>query len=256
MTLIKALQKEGNGPPLFLFPGSGGNYMVFRTFRTFFKGLSPVYVVIPKGLDGMHPPFKRIDERIDEIEKSILAIQPKPPYFLLGYCFGGRIAFKVAQRIAQSGASIGLLGLVETRAPGVRPAPSKWTPKITYSVLKKRIVDLSLEILFRASRSLNVSVPIKLREQYLRYWDFRNVSKMDYGIYKGEVILFWCEDFSQSVELDKRSSFDLELNVRCWKKFIDGNILVHKLPGNHETILTSHSEPFALQIVDILSKSS
>ena len=51
---------------------------------------------------------------IEELRK----VQPRGPYRLGGYCFGGLVAYEMAQQISRSGERVELLALVETPAPG------------------------------------------------------------------------------------------------------------------------------------------
>ena len=47
-------------------------------------------------------------------------VQLEGPYFLGGHCFGGVVAFEIAQQLQAAGQKVGLLALCDTYAPGSR----------------------------------------------------------------------------------------------------------------------------------------
>jgi acetoacetyl-CoA synthetase len=50
--------------------------------------------------------------------EALRPITPHGPYVLLGYSFGGLVAYEMAVQLQQSGEQIGLLGLLDTPHPG------------------------------------------------------------------------------------------------------------------------------------------
>jgi phthiocerol/phenolphthiocerol synthesis type-I polyketide synthase D len=48
-------------------------------------------------------------------------IQPKGPYHLLGWSFGGCLAYEVARQLSEQGQAIGFLGLIDTILPAALP---------------------------------------------------------------------------------------------------------------------------------------
>jgi thioesterase domain-containing protein len=51
------------------------------------------------------------------------AVQPSGPYYLGGYCFGGTVAFEIAQQLHAAGERVDLLLLLDTSVTGRRPGP-------------------------------------------------------------------------------------------------------------------------------------
>lgn len=50
--------------------------------------------------------------------EAIRSIQPEGPYWLGGHCFGGIVAFEIAQQLAHEGQAIALLAVLDIPAPG------------------------------------------------------------------------------------------------------------------------------------------
>jgi oxalate---CoA ligase len=71
----------------------------------------PCYSIHCRGLDGKEPPHTRIEDMAAEAIAGIRQIQPQGPYFLIGLCTGGTVAFEMAQQLRSTGETIGLLGV-------------------------------------------------------------------------------------------------------------------------------------------------
>jgi thioesterase domain-containing protein len=49
---------------------------------------------------------------------EIRTVQPTGPYFLGGYCFGGKVALEMAQQLHDQGEQVALLAMIDAYAPG------------------------------------------------------------------------------------------------------------------------------------------
>ncbi len=92
--------------------------------RHFVRGLGsdqPLYA-----LQGTRNDDGRDERGVVEVARRYVAVmrdvQPTGPYDLVGYSFGGVVAFEMAQQLAASGEEVGLLALVDSRHPA-HPIP-------------------------------------------------------------------------------------------------------------------------------------
>jgi thioesterase domain-containing protein len=69
---------------------------------------------LPRGLDGKSPYHTRIENIATDYVKAIRSQQPSGPYQVVGYSFGGIVAFEVAQQMVAEGETVSLLGLFDT----------------------------------------------------------------------------------------------------------------------------------------------
>jgi hypothetical protein len=53
--------------------------------------------------------------------REVRAVQPEGPYFLGCFCFGGVVAFEMAQQLRAQGQDVALLALLDTKRPKYRP---------------------------------------------------------------------------------------------------------------------------------------
>jgi thioesterase domain-containing protein len=111
LTPIKA---SGSRPPLFCMHGAGGTVMMYRDLSRHLGDDQPFYGLQSQGLDGSCPPLTNIAEMAAVYVREIRRVQPHGPYFIVGYCMGGTVAFEVAQQLRALGETIALLALFDT----------------------------------------------------------------------------------------------------------------------------------------------
>ncbi len=109
------LLKAGQGAlPVFFVPGAGGHVAELFAIARGMAYPGPVYGLQAKGLDGREAPFATVEEMAGAYLEAIRARQPKGPYQLCGYSFGGLVAFEMARRLREAGEEVGLVGLFDT----------------------------------------------------------------------------------------------------------------------------------------------
>jgi acetoacetyl-CoA synthetase len=111
------LQPAGTGRPLFLVPGVYGMVAELRTLAETFGCGRPVYGLQPLGLDPGQTPHDRIEAIAAHYLGEIRRIQPRGPYAVIGFSFGGQVAFEMAQQIRAGGEVIELLALLDAPLP-------------------------------------------------------------------------------------------------------------------------------------------
>jgi len=109
-----AIQPNGTQPPLFVISGLGGNVIKFHRLARYLGEEQPIYGLLPRGLDGKEPFDTTVEDMAAYYVRAIRAIQPQGPYRVVGYSFGGIVAFEVAQQLAAEHGPVGLLGLFDT----------------------------------------------------------------------------------------------------------------------------------------------
>jgi len=121
--LLKEMQLGGSRPPLFLFPGAGGDLLGYTELPRLLDSDQPVYGFQSVGLDGEGKPLETIDDIAERFLREIRRLQPRGPYQLAGFCIGGLTAFEIAQRLVACGEEVSLLALIETWPPSCIPVP-------------------------------------------------------------------------------------------------------------------------------------
>ncbi|MGD9851488.1 MAG: amino acid adenylation domain-containing protein [Nitrospirales bacterium] len=88
----------------------------------------PLYMIFNQGHDGRPALYETVEDIAACYLKDIRTVQPRGPYFLAGYSFGGLVVYEMAQQLRRAGESVGLLALVDPRPSRSQPSES---PKAT-----------------------------------------------------------------------------------------------------------------------------
>ncbi|MEI9887512.1 MAG: alpha/beta fold hydrolase [Rhizomicrobium sp.] len=105
--------KDGQGAPLFIVHGVGGNVMELFAFGR--RIAHPVYALQARGLDGKEPPNRTIQAMAEDYLAAVRAACPDGPWHLAGYSAGGLVAFEMAQRLRAVGRAPASLTLIDTQ---------------------------------------------------------------------------------------------------------------------------------------------
>lgn len=113
---LVTLQHHGEAPPLFVVHGGHGDVYIHLQLARCLAPHRPVYGLQAVGFDGSAPRHQSVAEMAVHYADEILRFQPRGPYHLLGYSGGGWYAWAVAAELHRRGATMGLIGLVDTGA--------------------------------------------------------------------------------------------------------------------------------------------
>jgi len=108
------IQEQGDASPLFLLPGIGGSLVDYYPLAKQLGGDRPVFGLQPHGIDGVAEPLDDVIAIAECYWEQIRQVQPRGPYYLAGYSFGGVLAYELAQQIRAAGEEVAMLALVDT----------------------------------------------------------------------------------------------------------------------------------------------
>lgn len=115
---IVDIQPKGSKPPFFwihtLGGDGGGGFFYYRKLAELLGPDQPSF-----GIRSPQEPFTRIEEMARFYVKEIRKFQPEGPYYLGGFCFGGNVAYEMAQQLTAAGEKIGLLVMLESSPPNI-----------------------------------------------------------------------------------------------------------------------------------------
>jgi acyl-CoA synthetase (AMP-forming)/AMP-acid ligase II/thioesterase domain-containing protein len=281
---LVAVQPRGGRPPFFCVHGGSGNVLEFDFLARRLGPEQPFYGLQARGLDGVTPPRARIEDMAADYVEEIQAVQGDGPYLLGGLAIGGLVAFEMARQLESHGRHVVFLALFDTyfwntepRRAGkpllrriaeyhvdhlVRLGPCDMG-RLTYGrrmlsslgeVAAATAARIGAVVAPTVSRSLNPPVPPSrvaeappstLQESLVRA--SRAYAPQPYG---GRMTLFLArqrETFEGSTGwiLDR-----LRFDHRIPEGLATGGIEIHKVPGNHFTML--HSAPHVAEAARIL----
>ncbi len=124
---LVAIQPSGNGVPLFMVPGVGGNVLVFAKLARILGPEQPLYGLQARGLDGKEAPFTSVPQMAAHYVEEVRRMHPDGPYLIGGVCTGGLIGYEMAVQLTALGCQVTLF-MMDT-----------WHPD-SYSRYKHRLV--------------------------------------------------------------------------------------------------------------------
>jgi thioesterase domain-containing protein len=112
---------------LFCVHGAGGSVMFMVPVARLLDPGIAVFGFQAHGFNPAKEPDTDVDTMAARYTEAILRTQPTGPYQVIGYSLGGVIAHEVARRLIEHGASVNLVGLLDTPFPGMSTVPSPET---------------------------------------------------------------------------------------------------------------------------------
>lgn len=228
------MQPNGTRKPLFLVPGHGGDVFTFVDLTRHLGPDQPVYVF-------RFPEAARKDDEVangmvKELAslyiKEMRALQPDGSYHLGGFCYGGEVAFEMAQQLHTQGQKTDFLALIylylpgSIREPGVRRRAMHHIKNFVKGSLKDKISYLRSmlgNLTEKISRRFKPSVSRRLVQAASQD------SKYIPLYYPGKVSLF------RPLE-DEAGTEGLHHDPMMGWEGLAGAIDVHEIPGNKKTI--------------------
>ncbi len=113
---LVAVQPKGSQPPFF-FHGGAADALSWARFARLLGEDQPFYALQRPDLDGKQVTETSVEELAALCLKEIRTVQPQGPYLLGGHCFGGTVAFEIAQQLIAQGEQVDLLALFDAYPP-------------------------------------------------------------------------------------------------------------------------------------------
>lgn len=114
---LVALQPKGRRRPLFLIHTTPGDVLGYGNLIYHLDSDQPCYGFQSLGLCRAELSHTRIEEMAAYYAKLLRSVQPRGPYTLGGWCYGGIVAVEMAHQLLAVGESVSPLLLFETPAP-------------------------------------------------------------------------------------------------------------------------------------------
>ena len=246
--------------PFFLVPGGHGGMAemtLYAKLMSYLDREQPVY--------GLLSSNTSVAERAAIFIREIRRQQPRGPYALGGECVGGVVAFEMAQQLIAQGQKVALLLLMDT-----------WCP-IDAGSFRGRFFDRPLAIL--RSRRLVVRAGFSnlrrmLRDRLRHQPRFRAVRWLYYWLdvaltLKQKTASWVCalknveatmryrpQPYPGRLTLLISSGNDQKGLCRDWRRLSKGGLVVHTVPGDHESYIRDTPEATAKRLRILLDETT
>lgn len=115
------LKPGGARPPFFCVHALFGSVFPYHQLALHLDREQPVYGLQARGLDGKEAPLDSIERMAESYLAALRTVQPRGPYHVGGYSFGGLVAFEMAQQLIRAGEGVALLAIFGAGAPPLLP---------------------------------------------------------------------------------------------------------------------------------------
>jgi len=111
---VLTIRGGGNGAPVFCFHPASGLGWAYSRLMPFVDGDHPIYALQAKGFAADETPHESLRTMVDDYLASMRSLHPQGPYHLVGWSFGGLVAFEIACELKRQGEEVGLLAVLDT----------------------------------------------------------------------------------------------------------------------------------------------
>jgi amino acid adenylation domain-containing protein len=261
---LVTIQPVGNRTPLFCVHPIGGNVLCYADLARHLGREQPFYGLQSLGLNEKQAPLTRIEDMAFHYIQSLQSIQPQGPYQIGGWSFGGVVAFEMAQQLYQQGHEVALLALIDCYAPITNNMPQEIDEALLVASVVKDLggifgkdisvlVDELQPLIFEdkvnyildQAKKVNIlpsEFGLQQMRQLLQVFQANLMAKYKYipKPYTGRITLFCSSE--EMLEGTKAPEFG-------WGKLVTDDLEIHKIPGNHYTILR---EPYVQVLAEYL----
>lgn len=239
---VVSINKDGKQEPLFLIPPAGAIGLHFVELARHLGKDQPIYVLNPSEIEEKNNPHLRIREIAELCIREIRQIKSDGPYLLGGSCFGGYLAYEIAQQLTAEGVEIPLLILFDVHGPEFkrhestamfhfkklwRLKPSDYPQYIQDRIagIKRRTRRKYFKLGFYLFDRYKVSLPGVLENTR----EAHNMARFNYvpQIYPGKAIIFQAEEQPEGFYNYHKG----------WDGLFQCGLEVRKAPGSHRTMM-------------------
>ncbi|RCJ27418.1 non-ribosomal peptide synthetase [Nostoc sp. ATCC 43529] len=251
---VVAINSSDSKIPFFCIHGAGGgiNHYINLSRRL---GEDYPFYALEHNPDAEEPEIISVEETASYYLQEIRKIQPNGPYLLGGHCYGGVLAFEMAQQLQKQGERVDLLVVIdailsETRIESTKDDDAKFLLRMAESIKTDSNIDFSVS--FEELRDLSLNKQLDLINQkanfiftdteikdFIRYYKLfkAHVQAMrDYVpvIYPHSMTLFRAKE--EIIHDFESPEFHTNDPLLGWSKFSSQPIKLIEVPGDHFSI--------------------
>ncbi len=230
------VMQRGAAPrtPFFCVHGLFGNVLCFRELARAMGDDQPFVALQAQALDPAQVPLTTVEEMASYYLTHVRAMQPRGPYCLGGYSFGGMVAFEMAQQLTAAGERVALLALIDASSA---EAHRGVVPFYYTTYVRARGGAFALDRLVSDGRLTRNPKPWKLRElpddALLQYRVVELATTAATRAYRPRPYPNGA-DLIRATGQDSRLAYEPQAG---WGRIVEG-LRIHDVPGDHVTLLS------------------
>ncbi|EPR74091.1 Long-chain-fatty-acid--CoA ligase [Winogradskyella psychrotolerans RS-3] len=238
---------------MYLVHGADHNVMIFKLLSNNLDADQPVYGLQAKGLNGIDEPLGTVEEMAAHYISEILKSNPKGPYTLAGYSFGGVIAFEMARQLLAQNKDVKRVVLLDSYVYPNYYSSNITAKKIAKTKYRMAMVVFMTKTMFSSKANFdrriqlfkdgikNTYLKLKLgkenQHKLVNSWPYKldqmhNKAVDSYQILPLDIKV----DLLRVAENDIFYAHDTEL--LGWRPIATKGVNKHEIPGNHINMLS------------------
>ena len=238
LDVILPLRPFGNLPPLFCVHPAGGLSWCYSGLLQHIRADYPIYGLQARSFNQPEILPRTLQEMVADYLGQIRAIQPAGPYHLLGWSFGGLVAYSLGSHLQLQGEQVPLLVLLDSYPPG--PVPPRDVPD-EQEIINWFLRDLGYDPAILGERPLQLSTLKELLRQkesiYSNLEDkdlhtiprvFRNNVRLEGSFvperFDGDLLFFAAVENSPAPPTD------------AWRPYVRGQITIRQIACRHRNM--------------------
>jgi thioesterase domain-containing protein len=230
--------RPGPLPPLVCVHPLGGNAFWYLPLARKLGGANPIYGLHSRGLDLYEAVQNEIPAIAASYVKDLRQRVPRGPYSLLGWSFGGAVAYEMARQIVQEEDTVNFVAMCDVGPDDMGQMPDSADAAFALLIHAVRLDHLSAELvtvpapsrleeLFRRCVAANRLPPGYSRGDLARMLDInrahlRAMKRYRFCSYDGRLILFRSADRKA-----------VEKQYLGWEDCVRGELRAHEIAGSH-----------------------
>ncbi len=119
-TSLVPIQPNGSRLPFF-FHGGSADALTWARFSNLLGSDQPFYALQRPDLNSGQICHDTVESLAEKCIQEIRTIQPQKPYLIGGHCFGGAVAFEIAQQLQAQGEEVASIVLIDAYCPNSLP---------------------------------------------------------------------------------------------------------------------------------------
>jgi amino acid adenylation domain-containing protein len=267
---LVALRAEGTRPPLYCVHPTEGAATSYLHLARHLSADQPVY--------GLEDPAVRgggemlgMEEMASVYVRAIRQKQPEGPYHLLGWSFGGFVAYEMARQLRAAGEDVAALLLLDTPCPlylgdFVEDEAERLAAVASnLAVFNGRSIALAADDLralpdderWARASALLADAGVNAKPEWLRrvvtvgVGRGRALHAWTPGPYDGEITLLRAAEVNPATLQPGHEQYEAMRDPALgWGRLASRPVEVHTVPGNHATLVT---EPHVVEVARVVT---
>jgi thioesterase domain-containing protein/aryl carrier-like protein len=235
LDIMLRIRPNGSLPALFCFHPAGGLSWCYTAFQQYLGDDYPIYALQARGLRKPEMLPQSVEEMSIDYLEQIRKIQPVGPYHLLGWSFGGLVAYSTATLLHSEGDQVTLLTLLDAQ---LGAHESSWHLPDVQEIISDYLIYLGYDSATLAEEPLQlprIKELLRRKGDILCYLDDQHLGAM-LEIIKNNTCLaasFVPKPFEGDVLFFVATRETTDLPIDAWRPYARGQIIVRSVPYSH-----------------------